>query len=150
MTGKRLYRSRKDRVLWGVAGGLAEYLDVDPVLVRVGFVLLAFAWGITVVAYIILAIAVPSEPMSTAESVPEDEPRPEVDVVSRVETEGDRQREEEVRRRRRYILGGGLVIVGAIILIGNLGWWWFTWHLYWPVLLIAVGVAILVVGTRRR
>ena len=57
-----LYRSR-DRVLAGVAGGLADYFDVDPSIVRVAWVLLAFAsGGILVAIYIVMAIVVPDEP----------------------------------------------------------------------------------------
>ncbi|MFC1941203.1 PspC domain-containing protein [Chloroflexota bacterium] len=39
--GKRLYRSRSDRMIWGVCGGLAKYFDVDPTLVRIIAVVLA-------------------------------------------------------------------------------------------------------------
>lgn len=57
---KRLTRSKKERRIAGVCGGLAEYFDVDPVLVRVLTVLLAFiSMGGAVVAYILLWIIVP-------------------------------------------------------------------------------------------
>ena len=58
---KRLYRSRTDRVLWGVCGGLAKYFDIDPTIVRVIAVLLIFADGLGILAYIIMAIIVPRE-----------------------------------------------------------------------------------------
>jgi len=59
---KRLYRSRSDRMLAGVCGGLAEYFGVDPTLVRLLFVLMALAGGPGVLFYIILVLIVPSEP----------------------------------------------------------------------------------------
>ncbi|MBE0475900.1 MAG: PspC domain-containing protein [Coriobacteriia bacterium] len=60
---RTLYRSRGDRVIAGVAGGLGEYLGVDPVLIRVGIVLLALVGNLAVVAaYIVMAIVVPEEP----------------------------------------------------------------------------------------
>ena len=59
---KRLYRSRDDRMIGGVCGGLAEYLNVDPTLIRLLLVLLAFAGGPGIVAYLILWIIVPQEP----------------------------------------------------------------------------------------
>jgi phage shock protein C len=59
---KRLYRSRDDRMIGGVCGGLAEYLNVDPTLIRLLLVLLAFAGGPGIVAYLILWIIVPLEP----------------------------------------------------------------------------------------
>lgn len=57
---KRLYRSRQDRMICGVCGGIAEYFDLDPTLVRLGWlVLFAFA-GSGIIAYIIAAIIIPS------------------------------------------------------------------------------------------
>jgi phage shock protein C len=61
----RLYRSQRDKQIAGVAGGLADYFDIDPTLVRIGFVAAAFA-GFGVVAYIVLWIAVPKEPIAAA------------------------------------------------------------------------------------
>jgi phage shock protein C len=62
--GRTLYRSRSDRMIAGVCGGLADYFDVDPTLVRVIAVVLAFATrGVAVVAYIIMAVVVPEDPV---------------------------------------------------------------------------------------
>lgn len=62
MTG-RLFRSRDERVLAGVAGGLADYLDVDPSLVRVVWVILAlFSGGAFLIVYVVMALVVPEEP----------------------------------------------------------------------------------------
>jgi phage shock protein PspC (stress-responsive transcriptional regulator) len=58
----RLFRSRDDRMIAGVAGGLAELWDADPSLVRIGWALLAvFTGGIALVVYIVMAIVVPEE-----------------------------------------------------------------------------------------
>jgi phage shock protein C len=64
---KRLYRSSKDRVLWGVCGGLGKYFNIDPVIVRVIFVLTIFFGGLGIVAYIVMAIIVPKEDSKAAE-----------------------------------------------------------------------------------
>ena len=62
----RLYRSRSDRVIAGVAGGLAEQLNVDPSLVRIVWVLLAIAsGGILVIVYLVMAVIVPEAPFDT-------------------------------------------------------------------------------------
>ena len=58
---KRLYRSRTDRVLWGVCGGLAKYFDIDPVIIRVIAVVSLFLGGAGIIAYIVMAIIVPLE-----------------------------------------------------------------------------------------
>jgi len=61
--GTRLYRSRDDRMLAGVAGGLAEMWDADPSLVRIVWALLVvLTGGIALVVYIVMAIVVPEEP----------------------------------------------------------------------------------------
>ena len=64
---QRLTKSRKSRVLFGVAGGLGEYFDVDPVLVRVAFVSATLLTGIGLIAYALLAILAPSEARTSGE-----------------------------------------------------------------------------------
>jgi phage shock protein PspC (stress-responsive transcriptional regulator) len=58
---KRLYRSKKDRMLGGVCGGIAEYFDVDPTIVRLIWVLLALTYGTGILAYLIAWIIVPEK-----------------------------------------------------------------------------------------
>ncbi|MBD3160876.1 MAG: PspC domain-containing protein [Candidatus Eisenbacteria bacterium] len=60
---KRLYRSRTDRVLAGVCGGLADYLGMDPVLVRVLWVVIVLSFGVGIIAYILLWLLTPEEPI---------------------------------------------------------------------------------------
>jgi phage shock protein PspC (stress-responsive transcriptional regulator) len=61
--GARLYRSRGDRWVAGVFGGLGPYIGVDPVILRVVFIVLAIAgFGALIVAYIVAALLVPEEP----------------------------------------------------------------------------------------
>lgn len=58
---KRLFRSKKDRILGGVCAGVADYLDVDPTIVRLIWVLLTLAWGAGLLLYIIAWIIVPEQ-----------------------------------------------------------------------------------------
>lgn len=62
---KKLYRSRSDRWLAGICGGLGQYFGADPTLVRVLFVLFALAFGSGFLAYLILWIIIPNEPEAT-------------------------------------------------------------------------------------
>jgi phage shock protein C len=62
MTGKRLYRSQNERMIAGVCGGIAEYLDIDPTLVRILFVLLFFIGGNGLLLYLILMFLMPLKP----------------------------------------------------------------------------------------
>ena len=52
--GKRFYLSEHDRILGGVCGGLAEYFDIDPLLVRIGFLVLFFGFGTGLLAYFLI------------------------------------------------------------------------------------------------
>lgn len=63
---KRLYRSRSERMIGGVCGGIGKYLEIDPTVIRLLFLLLAFLSGgvPAIIAYIILLFVVPEEPMS--------------------------------------------------------------------------------------
>ena len=56
---KRLYRSKRDVMICGVCGGIAEYFDIDPTIVRVIWAVLAFCYGTGVLAYIILWFIAP-------------------------------------------------------------------------------------------
>jgi len=59
---KRLYRSGKDKILGGVCGGIAEYFKVDPVIIRLLWVLFGLGWGSGILAYIIAWIIIPRNP----------------------------------------------------------------------------------------
>lgn len=61
MEQKRLYRSRENRMICGVCGGIADYFNVDPTLIRLGLVLLACT-GSGILAYFIAAIIIPDKP----------------------------------------------------------------------------------------
>ncbi len=63
MEEKKFYLSRTDKKIAGVCGGLAEYFSLDPLLVRIGFLLLFF-WGVGLLTYILLWILAPKAPKS--------------------------------------------------------------------------------------
>lgn len=124
----RLYRSRKERILGGVAGGLGEYIGLDPVIIRLLFILLVVAthWG--ALLYLIMLIVLPEEPEAMPGSFAGAPKYRRLDA-----------------RQRGLLLGGALVVVGLILLAREAGLWrWLDLRLLWPVLLIAAGVALLV------
>jgi signal transduction histidine kinase len=117
-TSAAIVRSRTNRVLLGVAGGLGERLGVDPVLVRVAFAVLATAGGAGVVLYL-LAWAFSVEPGTQG--------------VGRW----------PVRRpRARQALALGMVVLGTLLLLRELGLW-FGDQLVWPIALAAAGSAVI-------
>ncbi len=75
-TAKRLYRSRTNKQLAGVCGGVAEYFNLDPTIVRIIWLLLTLAGGPGLILYIIMAVVVPEEPefvQTSAEKIKNDE-----------------------------------------------------------------------------
>ena len=115
----RLHRSATDRVCCGVCGGIAEYLAVDPSLVRLAFVVGTLWGGIGLLLYVVLAIVLPVDVQSTS-----------VEPLS-VE-------------RSHAIAGIVLVVLGALLLAGNMGLApWLSWNLFWPAVLIVAGAALL-------
>ncbi len=158
---KRLYRSRSDRMIWGVCGGLAKYFDMDPTIVRVITVLSMFLGSLGIWAYIILAIVVPLEDSKAAE--PKDTIKENVEELKETARElgreiqstlaGDEGKSEEaakIRHRRRNTLGIILIVLGIFFLLGSLNVVrWFNWGNLWPLVLVAIGVLV-ILSTRRR
>jgi len=159
---KRLYRSRSDRIIWGVCGGLAKYFDMDPTIVRVVVVLSIFLGSFGIWAYIILAIVVPLEGSKAAE--PKDTIKENVEEMKETASElgreiqstlkGEKGKSEEVakmRHCRRNILGIILVVLGILFILGNFNlFWWFNWSNLWPLILVAIGVLIIFSVRKRR
>jgi len=159
---KRLYRSQTDRVVWGVCGGLARYFDMDPTLVRIIFVLLIFANGLGILAYIIMAIVVPLEGSKAA--VPKETIKENVEEIKETASElgkeihatfaGEETKPEEaakIHHRRRNALGIILIVLGIVFLMGSLNLFsWFHWSYLWPLILVAVGLIIIVSARRKK
>ena len=59
---KRLYKSKRNRTLLGVCGGIGEYLDVDPTLIRILWILFTFMGGAGLLAYIVCALVMSNDP----------------------------------------------------------------------------------------
>ncbi|MCL2500576.1 MAG: PspC domain-containing protein [Defluviitaleaceae bacterium] len=60
--GKRLYKSRTDRKVSGVCAGIAEYIGIDPTLIRLAWIIFMFMGGSGIIAYIVAAIVIPDNP----------------------------------------------------------------------------------------
>lgn len=69
MENKKLYRSRTERMIGGVCGGLGQYFNIDPTLVRLIFVLLFLTGSAGFWIYIILLIVIPEEPQGSSEVI---------------------------------------------------------------------------------
>ncbi len=71
MEGKKLYLSTTDKKLAGVCGGIAEYLNVDSTVIRLIWVLAAFAFGTGLLAYIVCALIIPNRPIDEVKVIKE-------------------------------------------------------------------------------
>ncbi|MDD7939634.1 PspC domain-containing protein [Actinomycetospora lutea] len=121
----RVRRSRRDRVLGGVCGGLGEYLGVDPVLVRVVAVALTLSAGVGVLAYVVAWIVIPE--------AGEDEPPA---TIPRAD-----------RHTVAVVAGAALVALGVLLFLRALVPW-FDGVVFWPLVVIAIGVFV-VLSARR-
>lgn len=146
--GKRLYRSESDRVVAGVCGGLAEYFNVDSVVVRLVFLALLFWGGVSLWIYLIMAIIVPTQSkvgQPTEKTVHENAATYHEQVKSGAER--FRQEFSIHRDRARMWFGVGLLVLGLLIFLNNFGLMPFSFinglAKLWPVIIILLGVVIL-------
>ncbi len=150
---KKLYRSRRQRMLGGVSGGLAEYFDVDVTIVRLVWVLTFFAGGGGFLAYIIAWIVIPETPALEGELPAEEESGAESAAEETAEAEAteDAQRGEEDGKKgdSSKIIGLILIFLGLYLSAGQLIPR-FLIRTYWPVALIALGLFFLVRGLKNR
>lgn len=156
--GKRLYKSRSERMLFGVSGGMAEHFDVDPTLVRIVWVVVALiSVGVGFLAYLALAIIVPDSPAreTPGEEEASDTAGEEGSAHDPVDSREEREMyetldaaaavgRERMRRQRGIIFGAALIALGLFFLAITLDLLtWFDWR-FWPVVLILLGVLLVV------
>jgi len=122
---KKLCKSSTDKMLGGVCGGIAEYFQVDSTLVRLAFIFLLFLGGSGFLLYLVGLVVMPRNPVAGAPVPP------------------------EKKASAGKIWGILLIAVGGVIFLSNIGfpfwhdWWHIPWGIALPLVLIAVGVAVL-------
>jgi phage shock protein C len=148
---KRLYKSRKNKVVDGVCGGIAEYFDVDPVLVRIIFVLFFFFGGSALIAYIVGIIIMPRAPYELAQETGTKAEKQEK-VSESPPTKPARASASP--SAGSLVIGIILIVLGGLFLLDNFDFplfhrfsWWFHFH-FWeffiPGILIVVGLILIV------
>jgi phage shock protein PspC (stress-responsive transcriptional regulator) len=162
----RLYRSRDDRVIAGVAAGVAEHIDADPSIIRIVWAMLIFlTGGLALLVYIVMAIVVPEQPVGVAAPMPGDPsgavapaptPVPEggwvapdgstVPMAASTSRRARRRQRDPADRARAGLIGGLVLIgLGGMFLIREFIPA-FDFDLWWPMMLIGLGVLLLVVA----
>ena len=150
--GKKLYRSTTDKMLGGVAGGLAEYFSIDSTLVRVLFIVIVFLGGGGIIAYIILWIVVPQKPYELPK-YPFNQTPPEGGSSSNFSSSENKSDSFSMsnggvagsltRTNNKQIwVAIVLMVIGSLLLLDNI-FPRFDFDHYWPVILIAIGIGLL-------
>jgi len=154
---KKLYRSRKDYMIAGVCGGIAEYFEIDPTLVRLLAVLVVLLGGAGVVAYIIAWIVVQKNPdqisdeaFEERENIKEKVKKGAKDVIEEVKEHFESEESSREPEKNRRILGGIIVIAVGLIFLLNGFFPWVGWNKLWPVILVVVGIIIMIQAFKKR
>ncbi len=154
---KRLHRSRKNRMLGGVCGGIAEYFEIDPVIVRLIAVALFFVGGSAVLAYIIALIIIPYEPMATTAGQGTDGAAENLSAPAGTASAPAEAPRSTANESIPLFLGILLIIIGGLFLMHNLPFFspfyhqirWYVHDFFWPSILIVFGVFLIARGWKK-
>jgi phage shock protein C len=134
--GKKLYKSRQNRIIDGICGGIAEYFGVDTTIVRILWVLITLLGGSGLILYIVAMIIMPVNPHHVNQTTPTQSSTGSSD--------------------RKHTWGIVLILLGVFIMLSNLGWfadinWWsFSRTVVFPVSLILIGALFIYAQTRKQ
>ncbi|MFO7882290.1 MAG: PspC domain-containing protein [Kosmotogaceae bacterium] len=134
---KRLYKSRKEKMIDGVCGGIAEYANVDPTIIRLIFFLLIFAGGAGIILYLIAMIIMPRKPIKEDETVHEE-------VTEENTEEGKKERVSP--ESSKIILAAIIIVIGIFLLLNAFlpaGWFTLSWKILLGIILVAGGGIII-------
>lgn len=132
---KKFQRTRNEKVISGVCGGLGNYFEVDPIIFRFAFIALLLAGGSSIFIYIILVIVIPKEPYILQSQ-----------GASNASTFDNFQQEDlsgkESENSNRTVFGLLLISGGALMLLYNI-MPYFKLEKLWPVILVIMGLGLL-------
>ncbi len=127
---KKVYRSKTDKILGGVCGGLSDYFSVDVVLIRLLWVFSFLAGGIGFIAYMAAWIIIPEERRI---GVNQDEFEEEENIF---EKKGMSDRQSQI------IMGSVVIVIGVFLLVRQY-LPFIPWHNIWPIGIILIGIGVL-------
>ncbi len=134
MSAEKLTRSESDRIIAGVCGGIATYIGVDSTIVRLLFLLLAFATGIGLFLYAVLWVVMPLENLEDNIYL-NGEPAPQTEPTD--------------QSKQMRTIGVVLLLFGGSFLLQQLGIFnWISAGLFWPIVLIGIGIYLLAVRNK--
>ena len=143
---RRLFLSQDDKIVAGVCGGIAEYLNVDSIWVRLVFLIALFMNGVGFFAYILFWVLIPENPKQKHYRTVAEEKVEEFSAKLKKEMKRE-ERVEKVKKkvvrsessRGSFIFGGVLILIGGMFLFERF-FWTIDWKFVWPSLLILLGI----------
>jgi len=148
---KKFFRSRTERIIFGVCGGLGKYFNIDPILFRLFFVLLLFIDGAGIPLYIIMTVITPLEPGKPEDVDKDKDLKAEVDeLASKIdkkarELSGEMGKKDEEKGAQGYreILGAIIIVFGVFFMMRTIfPMMWLTNDILGPMAIIAIGILI--------
>lgn len=153
MEKKKLYRSGTDKVIAGVCGGLGEYFEVDSTIIRIIFVILAVWGGAGVILYIIGIIVMPERKGDKMKKGEEKAKKTAKDIGDNIKAVAEDFKENikdgNVEHRGSVVFGLIILLLGIMFLLKNF-FSWFDFDVFWPVILIIIGLMFIAGAGRRR
>jgi phage shock protein C len=143
---KKLYRSKTDRIIFGICGGLGEYFEIDPLIVRILFILLTFTGGTGIIIYLILAVIIPDggEKKVKGKGIKE--------VIGEAQ-EKTQSIAEEIKKdgiwikNTKNIIGLVIVFIGLNILFEQVfdfnPFSFINWAIVWALIIVLIGSKII-------
>jgi phage shock protein C len=128
----RLYKSRSDKIILGVCGGLSKYFDIDASIVRIVWAATAFFYGTGFLLYLIAAFILPYEDELRGEPLSEEQAPRESHTPSNVDNQ-------------RKVLAAILIVAGLLLLLKNFHFTFYG-NLLWPLALVSVGAYLIIQG----
>lgn len=150
MEPKRFYRSRTDRKIGGVSAGLGEYFNMDPMLIRLLFVVLTLAGGGGVLIYLVLWIVTPEKPMTASDytytQTTTDPPQPEQTTYDATGTTSTNTTppDPSSKRPKGSLIWGLVLITLGVLLLAQEFFPQFDFGDLWPVIIIVIGAGLLI------
>lgn len=139
MENKKLYRSKSDRYIAGVCGGLAEYFEIDSLIIRIIFILLTVSGGSGLIIYIIMWILVPKQGEKRNKDLKENIKEGANKMAEEI------KKDPKVNNNGRIIGGLVLIAIGTLFLLENFfPGFYLGFGRLWPLILVAIGLGLIV------
>ena len=149
-TPKKIYRSRTDRIIFGVCGGLGEYFQIDATIFRILFLLLFFCGAAGLILYLLMAILIPKN--SATGGFGGQDGSLSANLKNRVqELAAEIKSNKSLKLDRRTVFASLVIFLGVWLILQQIFPsynHWLSWSVFWPLAIIFIGLAIIVRGKK--